>query len=147
MKIESAEIRYVELPLISPWRTAYGEDATIHSVIVRLAGGGQVAWGESTPFYAPTYSPESAHSAYWLAKEFYLPRLVGEVIDTVDALLDRLAVFKGNPFPRPRLRRRGGPFTASFSASRSGVCWGARSPCCSVVPISGFRTRSMSFWA
>ena len=100
VKIESAEIRYVELPLISPWRTAYGEDATIHSLIVRLTGGGEAAWGESTPFYAPTYSAECAQSAYWLAKEFYLPRLVGEEIDTADALLGRLDVFKGNPFAK-----------------------------------------------
>ena len=34
VKIDAAEIRYVELPLIAPWRTAYGEDATIHSVMV-----------------------------------------------------------------------------------------------------------------
>ncbi|MDP6779871.1 MAG: o-succinylbenzoate synthase [Candidatus Latescibacteria bacterium] len=100
MKIESAEIRYVELPLISPWRTAYGEDATIHSVIVWLAGDGQEAWGEATPFYAPTYSPECAQSVYWLAREFYLPGLVGEQIDTAEDLLDRLAVFKGNPFSK-----------------------------------------------
>ena len=56
VKIDAAEIRYVELPLISPWRTAYGEDATIHSVMVKLSGGGTAAWGEATPFYAPTYS-------------------------------------------------------------------------------------------
>ena len=71
MKIDAAEIRYVELPLISPWRTAYGEDATIHSVMVKLSGGGTTAWGEATPFYAPTYSAESARSVYETAREFF----------------------------------------------------------------------------
>ena len=100
MKIDSAEIRYVELPLISPWRTAYGEDATIHSVIVRLDGGGESAWGEATPFYAPTYSPESARSVYETAREFFLPRLVGETLDSAAEVMARLAVFKGNPFAK-----------------------------------------------
>ncbi|HAA78250.1 TPA: o-succinylbenzoate synthase [Candidatus Latescibacteria bacterium] len=100
MKIESAEIRYVELPLISPWRTAYGEDATIHSVIVRLDGGGQQAWGEATPFFAPTYSPESAISVYETARQFLLPRVVGEEVDLAAELLDLMSIYKGNPFAK-----------------------------------------------
>ena len=100
MKIESAEIRYLVLPLISPWRTAYGEDAAVHSVMVRLSSEGVDGWGESTPFYAPTYSPEWARSVYEAAREFFLPRLIGEELDSAVALLDRLAVFKGNPFAR-----------------------------------------------
>lgn len=100
MKIDAAEIRYVELPLISPWRTAYGEDATIHSVMVCLKGQGELGWGEATPFYAPTYSPESARSVYETAREFFLPRLVGETLDSAAEVMDRLAVFKGNPFAK-----------------------------------------------
>ncbi len=100
MKIESAEIRYVELPLISPWRTAYGEDASIHSVMVRLSGGGNEAWGEAAPFYAPTYSPESARSVYETAREFFLPRIVGHTLDSAEEVLERLSIFKGNPFSK-----------------------------------------------
>ena len=100
VKIEAAEIRYVELPLISPWRTAYGEDAAIHSVMVKLVGDGTEAWGEATPFYAPTYSPESARSVYETAREFFLPRLVGEVVDSAAELMERIAVFKGNTFSK-----------------------------------------------
>jgi len=98
--IDSAEIRYAVLPLISPWRTAYGEDAAIHSVLVRLGSRGTSAWGEATPFYAPTYSPETAASAYELGRELFLPRVVGETLDSAAELLDRLAVFKGNPFAK-----------------------------------------------
>lgn len=100
MRIESAEVRYVELPLISPWRTAYGEDPTIHSIMVRLEGGGHAAWGEATPFYAPTYSPETARSAYENIKTFFLPRVLGEEIDLAAELLDLLSVFKGNSFAK-----------------------------------------------
>ncbi len=101
MKIESAEIRHVAMPLLRPWRTAYGEDFTIHSVLVRLTtSSGLAAWGESCPLYAPTYSAESAPGAYLAAREFFLPRIVGQEFATAAELLDRLAVFKGNPFAK-----------------------------------------------
>ena len=90
----------MELPLISPWRTAYGEDATIHSVIVRLEGGGAGAGGEATPFYAPTYSPESAISVYETVRQFLLPRVVGEEIDLAAELLDLMSIYKGNSFAK-----------------------------------------------
>ena len=60
MKIERLDVYYVEMPLIYPWRTAYGEDYEIHSVLVRATSEGHTAWSESTPFFAPTYLPESA---------------------------------------------------------------------------------------
>ena len=100
MKIESAEIRYVVLPLISPWRTAYGEDAAIHSVMVRMSSEGVDGWGEATPFYAPTYSPEWARSVYEACRQFFLPRLLGEELNSAPDLISRLAVFKGNPFAK-----------------------------------------------
>ena len=100
VKIDSAEIRYVELPLISPWRTAYGEDASIHSVMVKLCGDGVEAWGEAAPFYAPTYSPESARSVYETAREFFLPRIVGRTLDTAEEVAERISIFKGNPFSK-----------------------------------------------
>ena len=100
MEIDSAEIRYVVLPLISPWRTAYGEDPAIHSVLVRFTSGQTEAWGEATPFYAPTYSPETATSVYETVREFFLPRLVGHRMESAADVMQSLSVFKGNPFAK-----------------------------------------------
>lgn len=134
MRIESAEIRYVELPLISPWRTAYGEDATIHSIMVRFTSGGTSAWGESTPFYAPTYSPEFAQGAYDAARTFFLPMLVGEEVESAEDLLRRIAVFKGNPFAKASVetawwalhsRLAGQPLWRALGGERPEVLCGA----------------------
>ena len=100
LKIETAEIRHVAMPLITPWRTAYGEDAVTHSVLVRFSSGGTDGWGESCPLYAPTYSPETALSVYETCREFFLPRIVGQELGTAPDLLGRLAIFKGNPFAK-----------------------------------------------
>ena len=100
MKIESAEIRYVVMPLISPFRTAFGEETVIHSVLVRLSCQGMEGWGEATPFYAPTYSPEWARSVYEASREFFLPRIIGQELDSAADLMGQLATFKGNPFAK-----------------------------------------------
>ena len=100
MKIESAEIRYVVLPLISPFRTSLGESTTTHSVMVRLSSKGVEGWGEASPSYPPRYSPEWARSVYEADREFFLPRLVGQEVDSAADLMNRLAVFKGNLFAK-----------------------------------------------
>ena len=100
MKIDNMEVYYVALPLIYPWRTAYGEDATIHSVLVRIFSGDQEGWGETTPFHAPTYSPETASSAFFLITEIFGPFLVGREWGSAAALRDRLSIFKGNSFAK-----------------------------------------------
>ncbi len=100
MRIDRMEVYYVALPLIYPWKTAYGEDADIHSVLVRMFSGDYEGWGETTPFFAPTYSPETASSAFFLITEVFGPRIVGKDWETAAALRDHLAVFKGNPFAK-----------------------------------------------
>ena len=50
MRIDAIEVFHVAMPLIYPWRTAYGEDTAIDSVVVRMEGGDREAWSETTPF-------------------------------------------------------------------------------------------------
>ena len=100
MRIDSLDVYYVVMPLIYPWRTAYGEDADIHSVLVKLTSGEHEAWSESTPFFAPTYLSESAGSAFYHVSEVMGPWVVGREYDTAAELDQRLAIFKGNSFAK-----------------------------------------------
>src|SRR5439155_2859857 len=81
-------------------KTAYGEDAAIDSVLFRMIAGDAEGWGETTPFGAPTYSPETASTVFVLNEEVFCPRLTGQEIPSAEALLERLAIFKGNPFAK-----------------------------------------------
>ena len=100
MRIDAMEVYYAKHPLISPWRTAYGEDAETYSVLVRMHSGRYSGWGESCPLYAPTYSPEFAGGVYFLVKEMFAPMLVGREISSARELLELLSPFKGNPFAK-----------------------------------------------
>ena len=44
------------MPLIYPWRTAYGVDCDIHSVLVKLTSDTEEAWSEVPVFLPPPIS-------------------------------------------------------------------------------------------
>ena len=100
MRIDKLDVYYVEMPLIYPWRTAYGEDAEIHSVLVKATSGEYSGWSESTPFFAPTYIPESAGTVFYHVTEVFGPHVVGREYETAADLNERLGVFKGNSFAK-----------------------------------------------
>lgn len=112
MIIDSIEIYYVKHPLISPWRTAYGEDADVYSVMVRMDSGSYNGWSESMPLYAPTYSPEFAAGVYCLVKEIFAPMLVGKEISSASVWISPSPiettddVFGKSLFHPKRLRER-----------------------------------------
>ena len=134
MRIDSIELFHVAMPLIYPWRTAYGEDAACHSVLCRMTSGSVAAWGESSPLAAPCYSPEWAGGLFAVARQWLAPALVGRDINSGEELQQHLAVYKGNPFARGLLdmawwnlesRIRGLPLHRLLGATRDRVAVGA----------------------
>ena len=100
MLIDRIELHHVAMPLITPWRTAYGEDSAVHALLCRLSSGSVDAWGESALFAAPTYKPEWGAGVFLLARDWLAPRLLGQEIASGAALQERLSAFKGNPFAK-----------------------------------------------
>src|SRR5947209_16428683 len=103
MHIDRIDLYRVAMPLLSPWRTAYGEDAVIESVLVRLTSGDRSGWGEASPLAAPTYSPEWAAGVFQVARDWLAPRLVGQDVPSGDRLQQLLGVVKGNYFAKASL--------------------------------------------
>ncbi len=103
MKIDSIELFHVQMPLLYPWRTAYGEDAAIESVLARVQSGDLVGWGETAPFAAPCYSPEWAGGAFACLRDWLAPALIGQDVTSGEDLQDRLRHFKGNQFAKAAL--------------------------------------------
>lgn len=100
MHIDRIELFHVAMPLIYPWKTAYGEDAAIHSVLCRMTGGSVHGWGESAPFAAPCYSPEWAGGIFAVNKDWLAPAIIGKDISSGEELQQHLAIYKGNPFAK-----------------------------------------------
>lgn len=103
MLIERVEVYHVLQPLVTPWRTAYGDDHAVETVLVRMQSGKLEGWGEATPLAAPCYSPEWAAGAFACIRDWLAPALVGQQIESGEDLQARLARFKGNPFAKAAL--------------------------------------------
>ena len=122
------------MPLIYPWRTAYGEDSAIQTVLCCLTSGGIEGWGESAPLAGPLYSPEWASGVFSVCKHWLAPALVGNEISSGQELQDLLSIFKGNPFGKAALDTawwslessiKEKPLHELFGAARSAVPVGA----------------------
>ena len=100
MYIDAIDLFLVRHPLKRPWRTAYGSDSEILSVIVQMHSGSQSAWSESSPLAMPTYSPEFAQGVYYLNSELFAPLVIGQEIDDATQIEVLFQHFKGNPFAK-----------------------------------------------
>jgi O-succinylbenzoate synthase len=100
MKITRIELFRVAMPLVYPFRTAFGNDDTIESVLVRLWSGDAYGWGESAPWRAPAYSPECAVTQFTISAQFIAPLLLGQEVGSGEQLQQRLAGIKGNHFAK-----------------------------------------------
>jgi O-succinylbenzoate synthase len=98
--INRIDLYLVAMPLITPWRTAYGDDAVVQSVLVKMTSGDCAGWGETCPLATPTYSPEYASGVFDVIRNWLAPRLTGKEIDTGAQLQEMLGVVKGNYFAK-----------------------------------------------
>jgi len=91
------------MPLVYPFRTAFGNDAEIASVLVKLVSGDQFGWSETSPWAAPAYSPEWAAGTFMLIRDWLAPRVLGKDITSGEHLQAELGAVKGNYFAKAAL--------------------------------------------
>lgn len=103
MRIDRIRLYHVAMPLVYPFRTAYGDDDCIESLFVRMESGDAYGWGETTPWRAPGYSSEWAASAFLLLRDWLAPAVVGKEIGSGDEIQKAMAGFKGNYFAKAGL--------------------------------------------
>ena len=103
MKIDAIDIYRVSMPLVYPFRTAFGNDAVIESILVRMRSGEMSGWGEATPWQTPGYSSEFAAGAFLVARDFLAPRLIGKSVESGAELQRLLSHVKGNYFAKASL--------------------------------------------
>lgn len=134
MRIDRVRLYHVAMPLIEPWRTAYGEDHAIGSVLIELTSQGTSAWAESTPLAAPCYSPEWAGGVFATLRDWFAPSILGQSFDTAASLNKALSHFRGNPFAKAAIdvswwvldaKLRGVPLYQSLGGTKTHITIGA----------------------
>ena len=134
MRIERVEVYRVRMPLVYPFRTAFGNDESIESIIVRLSADGVVGWGEASPWGNPGYSSECAETAFVIIERFLAPLVLGRHVESGAQLQSLLSPVKGNCFAKAAIdtawwelfaRTKGEPLWQVLGGTRRTVDVGA----------------------
>jgi o-succinylbenzoate synthase len=81
MKIESAVLYYVSMPLVAPFETSFGRVTHRDCLVIELFSEGLVGWGECVADRDPGYAYETAGTAWHILSDFLLPLVVDREID------------------------------------------------------------------
>lgn len=127
MTIDALDFYYVAHPLKEPWTTAYGSDDTIHSVLTCMTSGSVTAWSESSPLYAPTYSPECAISVFEVASRFLAPMVLHQSFESAEAINQAIEPIKGNPFAHAAIEMAWWVLQSAMTQKPLHVCLGGTS--------------------
>lgn len=100
MRIDAARAYLVRMPLKSPWKTSFGAQPDIATVLVRLDAEGASGWGEAAPGTWPLFCGEWGASTFALVRDYLLPRLVGAEVGGIDELTGLFAEIRGNTFAK-----------------------------------------------
>ena len=80
MKIERIELHQIDLPLVHPFRTSFGEQTERSCILVAVHGDGVTGWAECVAHRRPDYSYETNTTAWHVLEEFLAPPLIGREI-------------------------------------------------------------------
>ena len=75
MKIQHLELRYVRIPLVTPFRTSFGTSADKETFLLRLVTDDAEGWAECGAEPDPLYSSEFLAGAEIVLREQLVPRL------------------------------------------------------------------------
>lgn len=130
MKLVGVELRWVSLPLVSPFRTSFGTAMTREAILIRVETTDGQGWGECVAMAEPRYSSEYADSCADVIRRFLVPALSAAGAVRSDEVADALAVFRGHRMAKAglemalldaELRHRGESFGQALGATRDRV--------------------------
>ncbi len=75
IRLERLSLFLVELPLVTPFATSFGEERTKQALLVSLTAEGVMGWGECVAGSGPWYSWETVETARYVISEHIRPIL------------------------------------------------------------------------
>ncbi|MGW6443267.1 o-succinylbenzoate synthase [Lentzea sp. NPDC055074] len=128
MKLDGVELRWVEMPLKSPFRTSFGTQTVRQLLLLRAVTDEGEGWGECVAMADPVYSSEHLEGCADVLRRFLVPSLTGPIDGT--SVAHRTARFRGHRMAKAalemavldaELRARGVSFGRELGAVRDRV--------------------------
>ena len=105
MHIERIELCYIQLPLKHHFETSFGRAYERDTILVTVWADGVAGWGESPIEDGPWYSPETVETAWHVQRDFLIPMLLGQRLQTAAKAFDRMALVRGHNMAKTGLEQ------------------------------------------
>ena len=102
-RVVAVELLQVELPLVRPFRTSFGEMTEKRCVLVRVETDAAEGWGECVADTRPEFSEEFNDGAWLVLRDFLAPALLRAPVDDLDEAERRFDDVRGNPMAKAAL--------------------------------------------
>jgi O-succinylbenzoate synthase len=103
MKIERVELHDVDMPLAHPFETSFGRETTRPCILVTVHAEGLIGWGECTAHSGPWYSSETIETAWHVLRDFLVPEMLGQEVESPADVVARFKRVRGHPMARAAL--------------------------------------------
>jgi o-succinylbenzoate synthase len=128
MVIERAELRYVSLPLRTPFETSTMRETHKDCILVTVYSEGLRGWGEAPVMVKPLYSSETVETAWHVLRDFLIP--LATTSSDPETFAKISSMFKGHQMAKAgleaalwdlRCEREGIPLSKLLGGTRSEV--------------------------
>ncbi|GLY14964.1 o-succinylbenzoate synthase [Kineosporia rhizophila] len=96
MKLTGVELRRVEMPLVSPFRTSFGTQTSRDILLLRAVTDVGEGWSECVALSEPVYSSEYVEGAADVLRRFLIPALAGVELAGAHQVAEVLSRFYGH---------------------------------------------------
>src|SRR5271154_745287 len=96
MRVNEFTLREVQMPLVTPFETSVGRTTARRIVLVEALVDGVIGWGECVAGETPTYSPETADTAWHILRDHLWPLLKGKEFGSAAEVWELLGDVRGH---------------------------------------------------
>jgi O-succinylbenzoate synthase len=96
MDIDRITLREIRMPLVAPFETSFGATTGRRILLVEVEGEGTSGWGEVTAPERPFYNEESTDTAWYILKEFAIPMLRTQPVQSATEAASRWDAIRGH---------------------------------------------------
>src|SRR6266852_2132445 len=103
MRIREITLQEVQMKLVTPFETSVERTEVRRILLVQADVDGVIGWGESVAGESPSYSPETADTAWLMLRDFLLPLARGKDFVSAVQVWDLLARDRGHNIDKESL--------------------------------------------
>src|SRR5580700_10255427 len=103
MRLRKITLREIQMPLIAPFQTSFGETSLRRILLLELDADGANGWGECTAGEDPYYSYETVETAWHILRDFLWPIVKYKEFESAAEVWDSLARVRGHNMAKAAL--------------------------------------------